>query len=306
MIKNYFKIAIRNLWKNKVFTSLNIVGLTIAFGVAILLTIYGVFQLSFDRFHENGNSIYQVYSEDSSINGLESNTSKSEPFAAALQDEVLGVEKITRHAGSGILISYEDKQLRMNVSYVDPDFFDMFSFPIIKGDTQHPITSESSIAITEHTANRIFGQQNPIGKTITVLRDEKQIPFNITAVVKDFPNTSSMGFDVIMNFKSQGKNDYERVVGKWDMENHEVYMQLSEGITPIKFEESTKGFTELHYKEEIDNAKRDGVQPNKNGGFKQIKLLSFLDIKFANFNKGAVTVNRTMPYLVIGIAFLIL
>ncbi|WP_296380899.1 FtsX-like permease family protein [Winogradskyella sp.] len=306
MIKNYFKIALRNLWKHRTFTTLNVMGLTAAFGVAILLSMFALFQLSFDRFHEQGDYLYQVYSEDSAADGIEANTSKSEPFAAALRDETTGIKKITRHNGSGVLLSFQDKQLYMNGAYVDPDFFDMFSFPIINGDKKNPITSESSVAITEHAAKRIFGEKNPIGETVTILRDGEEVPFNVTAIVEDFPNTSSMGFDIILNFKSQGQHAYARSVGRWDVENHNVYMQLSKGMTPAQFEKSTTDFTQLHYKNEIDNAKRDGVQPNTDGNYRQIKLLSLADVKFANFNQGAVTVNRTIPYLVLGIAILIL
>ncbi len=306
MIKNYFKIALRNLWKNRTFTALNIFGLTAAFGVAILLAMFAVFQLSFDRFHEQGDNLYQVYSEDSTPDGIEANTSKSEPFAAALRDETRGVEKITRYNGSGVLLSYQDKQLRMNGAYVDPDFFDMFSFPIIKGDGKNPITSESSVTMTEQAAERIFGEENPIGQTVTILRDEEEVPFTVTGIVEDFPDTSSMGFDVILNFKSQGKHAYARTVGGWDVENHKVYMRLSKAMNPAQFEKSTTEFTQLHYKNEIDNAKRDGIQPNANGIYRQIKLLSLADVRFANFNQGAVTINRTMPYMVLGIAILIL
>ena len=306
MIKNYFKIALRNLWKNRTFTTLNIVGLTAAFGVALLLAMFAVFQLSFDRFHKQGDYLYQVYSEDSSPNGIEANISKSEPFAAALRDEVTGVEKITRYNGSGVLLSYQDKQLRVSGAYVDPDFFDMFSFPIINGDKRNPITSESSVAITELAAKRIFGEENAIGQTVTILRDEEEVPFIVTAIVEDFPDTSSMGFDIILNFKSQEKHAYARTIGRWDVENHEVYMQLSKGMKSAQFEKSTINFTQLHYKNEIDDAKRDGVRPNSNGTYRQIKLLPLADVRFANFNQGAVTVNRTMPYMVLAIAILIL
>lgn len=306
MIKNYFKIALRNLWRNKIFTSLNIVGLTIAFSVAILLAMFAVYELSYDRFHEHSDNLYQVYSEDSASNGIEASISKSEPFAAALRDEITGVEKITRYAGSGVLLTHQDKQLYMSGAYVDPDFFDIFSFPIIKGDKLNPITSESSIAITEFAAKRIFGDENAIGQTVTILRDEQEVPFTITAIIEDFPETSSLGFDVILNFKSQGYHAYERTIGRWDVENHEVYMQLSKAITSAQFEKSTKDFTQLHYKQEIQNAKRDGAQPIVEGVYRQIKLLPFADKKFANFNQGLVSINRTMPYLVLGIAVLIL
>ncbi len=164
MIRNYIKIAVRNLWKDRTFTALNIIGLTAAFGVALLLGMYAVFQLSYDRFHENSNTLYQVYSEDQTPNGIEANISKSIPFADALREEVPGVDKITRYNGTGILLTHDDKQLQLSGAYVDPDFFDMFSFPIIKGDTQNPITAESSIAITETTTKTVFGKEVAIVK----------------------------------------------------------------------------------------------------------------------------------------------
>ncbi|WP_179005573.1 ABC transporter permease [Winogradskyella forsetii] len=306
MFRNYFKIAIRNLWKNRTFTSLNILGLTAAFGVAILLAMYAVFQLSFDKFHQHGDHLYQVYSEDSSPNGIEANTSKSEPFAAALKDETTGVEKITRYNGSNALLTYDNKQFSMSCAYVDPDFFEMFSFPIIEGDQQNPITSESSIALTKLASKRIFGDENAVGQTVSILRDEEMVPFTVSAIIEDFPETSSMGFDMVLNFKSQGQHAYARGIGRWDVENHEVYMQLAEGVNPEQFEKNTTNFTELHYKNEIDNAKRDGIQPNGDGNYRQVKLLPLADIRFANFNQGPVTVNRTMPYLILGIAVLIL
>lgn len=306
MIRNYIKIAVRNLWKDRTFTALNIIGLTAAFGVALLLGMYAVFQLSYDRFHENRNTLYQVYSEDQTPNGIESNISKSIPFADALREEVPGVDKITRYNGTGILLTHDDKQLQLSGAYVDPDFFDMFSFPIIKGDNQNPITAESSIAITEAAAKTVFGKEEAIGQTITILRDNAEVPITITAIVEDFPDTSSMGFDVVLNFESQSKFAYADYVGRWDKQNHEVYMQLANGMTPAQFEKATTDFTHLHYKNEIESAKRDGAQPEANGKYRQVKLLPFADIRFANFNQGAVVVSRMMPYLVLGIALLIL
>lgn len=306
MIRNYIKIAIRNLWKDRTFTALNIIGLTAAFGVAILLGTFGVFQLSFDRFHKNGDQLYQVYSENHEANGIDANISKSEPFAAAFQEEVPGVEKITRYNSSGFLISFDDKQFQINGAFVDPDFFEMFSFPIIEGDTKNPITSESTIAITEATAKLIFGKEDAIGQTVTILRDGEEVPFTISALVKDFPVTNSLGFDMVLNFKSQPRKTYAEAVGHWDKENHEVYMQLAKGMTPVQFEKNTVAFTNLHYKDKIANAKRDGAQPDANGYYRQQKLLPLADMRFANFDQGALIVNRSMPYLVLGIALLIL
>jgi len=306
MFRNYIKIAFRNLWKERTFTSLNIIGLTAAFGVAILLTMYAAFQLSFDKFHENNDRIFQVYNQVSTPDGLQNDTSHSEPFAPTLKNEVSGIEHIARHNSNSILLSSGDKQLRMSVAYVDPEFLDIFTFPILKGNYINPIDDQSSVAITEHAAKRIFGKESAIGKTVTVMTDGKEKPFVVTAIIEDFPTTSSFGFDILLNFKSQPYSQYERIVGRWDMENHEVYAELSENVDVIDFENKTVAFSKSHYEEDMASAKRDGAQANANGIYRQVKLLPITDVRFANFNQEFVSANRTMPYLVIGISLLII
>lgn len=306
MIKNYIKIAWRNLWKNRSFTFLNIVGLTVAFSVAILLSTYALFQLSFDSFHENKDRIYQVYSTEQLPEGSQAGTAKPVPFAAALKEEVPGVEKITRYNGKGVLVLHGDKELNMTAAYVDAEFFEMFSFPVLKGEKLNPIAEKAAVAISETAANQIFGNSEVLGETITVITEGEESSFTVSAIVKDMPNQSSIRFDLALDFTNQSDFSYADNIGSWDKKNHEVYMQLTEGITPWQFEKSTTTFTDAHYAEDIAAAKRDGAQPDENGNYKQIRLLKFADVSLAEINNGIIEVNRTMPFLVLGIAFLII
>jgi ABC-type antimicrobial peptide transport system permease subunit len=306
MIRNYFKIAIRNLWKNRTFTFLNIIGLTLAFGVAILLSTYALFQLSYDKFHENKDSIYQVYSTDQLPQGPERDISQSIPFAGALKEEVPGVEKITRYNGKGVLVLNGDKELRMTAAYVDPDFFSIFSFPVIKGQKENPIGEKSSVAISEYAAIRIFGHIDVLGESIRVVTEGKESPFTVAAIIEDMPNQSSIMFDLALDFTNQSDFSYADNIGDWDKENHEVYLQLAEGVTAQQFEKSTEAFTVAHYGDDLAAAERDGAQPDANGNYKQIRLFPFANISLAEFQNGIATVNRTMPFLVLGIAFLII
>ncbi|GHA33870.1 ABC transporter permease [Salinimicrobium marinum] len=306
MNKNYLKIAFRNLWKNLTFTSLNILGLTIAFGVAILLSTYALFQLSYDEFHENKDSIYQVYSTDQLPDGPEGDVSKSIPFAGALQEEVPGVEKITRFNGRGVLVLNGDKQLTMTAAYVDPDFFSIFSFPAIKGEKNNPIGKKSSVAISEAAANKIFGHTDVLGESIRVITEGKESPFTVSAIIEDMPDQSSIKFDLALDFTNQSDFSYADNIGDWDKENHEVYMQLAKGVTPQQFEKSTEAFTVAHYADDMAAAKRDGAQPNAEGNYIQIRLFPVADISLAEFKNGIATANKTMPFLVLGISFLII
>ena len=306
MFRNYLKIAWRNLWKDRTFSFLNIIGLSVAFSVAILLCTYALFELSYDRFHENADKIYQVYTTDHHPEGPEASTSKSVPFAGALQEEVPGVEKITRFNGTGVLVLNGENELRMTAVYVDPEFFSIFTFPVVKGKKEDPIGDKSAVAITEYAANRIFGETDVVGETISVMTEGEERPFTVSAVLRDMPENSSMMFDLALDFTNQSHFAYADNIGRWEKENHEVYMQLAQGISASEFEESTDAFTTLHYEEGIKRAKRDGAQPSADGKYKQIRLLPYQDIRFAKSQVGVLTATRTWAYLVLGIAFLII
>ena len=305
MIKNYLKIAWRNLWKEKTFTFLNVFGLSVAFGAAILLSIYSLFGLSYNKFHKNADNLYQVYHTSYTPKGPEPGISQPLPFAAALQDEVPGVEKITRYNGGGVLASIGENQVHFQSAFVDPEFFSLFTFPVIKGD-QNPVSGKSEVAITEKAAKILFGKEEALGKSVNIFIDEQEVPFTVTSILKNVPEESNIRFDIALNFKSQSYHAYERNIGRWDNSNHEVYLQLAEGISTAQFEKSTRDFSKLHYKDEIENAKRDGAKASENGDFIQQRLLSVKDLNFVKVENGMAVPSRTYPYLILGIAFLIL
>lgn len=305
MIRNYFKIAWRNLWKEKTFTFLNVFGLSVAFGAAILLSMYALFELSYDKFHKNADSIYQVYHSEQSKDGPRASVSKPVPFAGALKEEVPGVEKITRYNGGGVVVSRGEKQLRLQSAFVDPSFFSIFSFPVIDGNSK-PVSEKSEIALTEKAAQKIFGKENPIGKSVSVFIDDQEVPFTVSSLIKNMPDESSLNFEIAINFTQQSERMYGRNIDRWDNSNHNVYLQLAEGISPEQFERSTIEFTNRHYANDIASAKRDGLEPDANGNYFQQRLLSIKDYHFAREEGGIARANRMYPYLVLGIAFLII
>lgn len=305
MFRNYFKIGWRNLWKEKTFTFLNIFGLSVAFGAAILLSMYSLFELSYNKFHENVDSIYQVYHTEYTPKGPEAGIANPLPFAAALKEEVPGVEKITRFNGGGVLASIGENQVRLQSAFVDPEFFSIFTFPVLKGN-KNPVLDKSEVALTENAAKTLFGNEEALGKNLDIFIDEQEVTFTVTSIIKNIPIESNIAFDIALNFKSQSHHAYGRNIGRWDNSNHEVYMQLAEGSSPAKFEKSTRDFSELHYADNITNAKRDGAKPGKKGQYIQQRLLSVKDLNFVKIENGVAIPNRTYPYLILGIAFLIL
>ncbi|MDF0714877.1 ABC transporter permease [Muricauda sp. 334s03] len=304
MFKNYLKIAWRNLIKNKVFSIANIVGLTCAFAVAILLSMTALFELSFDQFHENKDTAYQVYLTSQTPRGAETSTSNPVPLAGALEEEVSGVKRITRALSEDALVSYKEKDLDLDAEYVDAEFFNIFTFPGINGNTNNPLPSKNTVSITEETATKIFGNTDVVGEVIQIRIGNEERPFTIAAILENTPANSSIDFDIVIPFENHP--EYESNKDVWNSQFHPVYLQLEEGVTTKQFEENTRDFANLHYEGSIESDKRDGALPDGNGQYKQFHLLSITNMHFASYKAGKADVARTFPYIILGVALVIL
>jgi putative ABC transport system permease protein len=302
-MNTYFKLAWRNLWKQKSFTALNVFGLTVAFATAILLGLAALFDLSFDTFHTNKKDLYQVYRANQKAEGSVIGTANAIPFAPALKAEVAGIKHISRYATNGFNIKYNEKELVLGANLVDADFLEMFTFPIIKGNTA-PLNSENQIVLTENAVKKVFGKEDPIGKVLQLKLGDEWKPFTVAAIVAGMPDASTIKFDMLVRFENFGQ--YKRDMERWDNENHDVYIQLENNVSPTQFERSTSAFTALHYKQGIADAIRDGAKPDANGQYKQIKLLPFTDLNFTRFDKSEAKVSRTYQYMILTLSFLIL
>ncbi|RYF85462.1 MAG: ABC transporter permease, partial [Chitinophagaceae bacterium] len=304
MFTNYIKLAWRNLWKRKAFTALNIIGLSVAFGIAILLCTAALFDLSFDKFHANVNSLYKLYTTIQTPKGPDAGETHPIPLAQALRTEVPGIKKITRLGGGHMNVSKGEKELNMGIARVDPDFFEMFSFPVAKGSGEGLLNDRSDVVLTEEAAKRMFNSTDAVGQNVLIHIDGKDQPFTVTAVVKDLPQQSSIRFDAAIRYENYA--NYEENQGRWDNMDHEVYVQLQENVTAAQFEQRSRQFSNLHFAEQIQNAKRDGAKADANGQYQQLRLLPASDEHFSRYQNGLATVSKTRVYTIIGIALLIL
>ncbi len=304
MLKNYFKIGLRNLLKDKLFTLLNIIGLSVAFAVAILLSMAAFFDLSFDRFHEHADTIYEVYRQEQSPKGPEASTSQPAPLAGVLKSEVPSIKKVSRHLQQQAVFSFKEKQLSLDVVWVDEDFFNIFTFPVSSKRTNQILADQSSIAITEATAQKLFGESNPLGKTVHVLIEGSEEPFTVGTVISNIPEHSSLKFEAALRFEKHP--NYQENKESWDTNYHSIFVQMDDKSLPDQFEKSTRSLVDLNYVEDIANMKRDGVVANSDGRFIQFKLLALEDIHFVNFRKGYAEVSRNTVFLILAIAFLII
>ncbi|MBK6391986.1 MAG: ABC transporter permease [Saprospiraceae bacterium] len=199
MLKNYITIAIRNLWKNKVFSFINIAGLMLGLACAILIILYAKDELSYDRFHVN-NELYRIvtrwYNPDGSLKSTDGNTGdlQGPRFANSIPEmkSFVRIQSESVDIRHGMEInSYE------NLS-VDSNFFNVFSFPLRAGDAATCLQAPKSIVVSEEMAKKFFNSTDVVGKTLEVKVDDQFMPYSISAVSRKCPQNSSIKFDFLM------------------------------------------------------------------------------------------------------------
>lgn len=206
MLKNYLKIAWRNLIINKAFSVINISGLAIGMASAILIFLWVENEVSYDRFHANIKQLYEVWGNDVYDGSIRSGTPTPEIMAPVLKNDVIEIDKVSRiDWGNEYLFTVGDKSLKAKGNLVDPDFLNMFSFPLMKGDANTALNDPYSILLTENLAKKIFGNDDAIGKIIKV---ENEVNYKVTGVLKDLPNNTQFDFEYLMSYEYKSLKHY--------------------------------------------------------------------------------------------------
>ncbi len=305
MFKNYLKIAWRNLWKHKTFSAIIVFGMAIAFAAALLLSLTAYQELSYDQFHKNKDDIYQVYMEEYRRDGTERTSTMAVPLAPALKKEYPAIIHITRFGSSaGNLVRYKDKEIDLNIRAVDPDFFEMFSFPIVSGNKTAPLKELNDLMLTENCAKRLFSEENPLGKLVEIQMDGEWKSFKVSSVVENFPDNSSFTFDMFTRFEHFP--NYEQHTDNWDAWTHEIFLQLREDTRPSDFEESLRAFNPKYFKGRIDQMQRDQGKKDAKGDYFRLRTIPFTDIHFSEISGTGAGINKFYPYLLLIISAFIL
>ena len=207
MFRNYIKIAWRNLIKRKVFTIINILGLAIGFGSAILIYLFLNFHLSYDKFHENSERIVRVNTE---LHRDEIAYRSSVPpgFAKVFREDYDYAEKVAKIVDrSGLILEVADgstmNKFKQDVAYVEEDFFKIFNFPLLNNSNNISIASPNTAVITENAAMVLFGSTSIVGQTF-VLENDKSI--EVTGVLKNLPAASFLDTEVFISFENLEDN----------------------------------------------------------------------------------------------------
>jgi putative ABC transport system permease protein len=196
MLKNYLIIAFRNLWRRRVFSFLNISGLAIGMASAAIILLWIQNELSYDRFHEKGDRLYQVWTNFNFGGSKEGYHESPQLLAEALKQDYPEVEDAVRVGhGYTFLFTIGDKKLIVDGTIVDPGFLTMFSFPLIKGNYASALKDPHSIVLTQKLAIKLFGDEDPIGKVIKL--DDKD-NFTVMAILKDLPKNTLFDFEYLI------------------------------------------------------------------------------------------------------------
>jgi putative ABC transport system permease protein len=247
MFLNYLKIAIRTLLKNQKLSIINIFGLATGMACSLLIFLFVENELSYDRFHKDSNSIYRVVKDFINDDGSRiPDATTSAPLAAAMQREIPEVISVTRiHPswGGTTLIGYGDTRMtEEKVWRVDSSFFDVFTFPFIKGDRKHALSDVNSVVLTESAARRYFGEEDPIGKTLKL---NERDDVTVTAVMRDVPVESHFHFDFLLSFRRLPRD----IETNWGGYNYYTYVKIKPGTNLAEFEQKIQGVYERNQEE---------------------------------------------------------
>jgi hypothetical protein len=209
MFANYLRTAWRNLVKHKVFSLINIAGLAVGMACCILIFLWVKDELSFDRFHPDHERLYRAVLRTEGTWW----TSSGWALTPTLKREFPEIRKATRVRPQNVLFSFEDKSLYKTAAFVDPDFLEMFNFPLRAGDPRSALAANQSAVITERAAKAIFGSADPMGKILSINTNQFQVP--VTGIVQDPPGNSTLQFDVLVPVKILG----EEVDTDWSYES---------------------------------------------------------------------------------------
>jgi len=268
MLKHYFKIALRNLRRQKVLASINILGLSVGLACFSLFLLYAVNEFSFDRFHSNAKNIYRVYRWTEAMQGdpASGDVYLPMPLAPALKQDLPDVQNFVRlqEAWGESYVKVGDKIDRIRVSFADPPIFSMFSFKLKAGTKSSALKDLHNIVLTEKTAKQLFGNENPVGQRIEIKGEEGFESFTVSGIAENIPSNSSIQFQALGNYDYIATtNNGKRSVNNWHRSAYLTYIQLKSGSKLATDPNAFISFRKKYYPDEEAEARKAGYWKEK-------------------------------------------
>ncbi len=305
MFKNYFRVAYRNLWKDKGFSAINIAGLAVGLAICLLITLFVTDELSYDKYNEKADRIYRI-NADLKLNGTGFNdVTAPAPMGPVLLKEYPQIENYVRIVDThDMLVKKGDETIMEHHSVLaDSSLFDVFSLKMLAGDPKTALTQPNSMVISESMAKKYFGDANPIGKTLLTSNTTN---YKITGVIKDMPEQSHMHLNFIkaMAEASESRNT------EWLSNNFITYLLVKPGTTQAYIDNAINQTLKKYMEPQLVSMVHNSIEElNKAGNFFRYPVMPLTKIHLHSNLNGEMEANGNMQYVYIFIvvaAFILL
>ena len=281
LFSSYLKTAIRNLARHRIYSAINIIGIAIGLAFCILTYLFTYNEWTYDTFHKNADQIYRVYikGRNERVHGVTPG-----PLGPALREAFPALQTVRFTSRTG-KIGTENRAFRAKLGFTDPNFLDIFSFPILRGDLSHALQDKYSALITEKTAQKYFNNANPVGAVLPIEYKNEIQDYTITGIVQNAPKNSTIQFDLLLPFEQS------KVEERWNSYSIFTFMMLLPNVHPNSLEQQFPKWTKNWWDEKREN---------------QIKLQPLTKMHFDQTMYVSRRSNPIYSYILSGIAILVL
>lgn len=257
MFKNYFKIAVRNLLKYKMFSFINISGLAVGMACCIVIFLFVQYELSYDKYHKNAKEIYRITNEQIGATTVNTTYFSSGWMAPNLINDFPGILDAVRIYYYRGTINHDNKRFSELFSFVDNSFLDIFTFPLVKGDKKTALLEPNTAVISEEYAQKYFGGDDPIGKVLTL---DNKLDFTITGILKNIPYNSHLRYNLVVSYTSLKyilkPEDYEK-----GYNIVHTYLLLNKNASPEEIDDKLYDFVVKYKTESYAKISQYSLQP---------------------------------------------
>ncbi|WP_257666722.1 ABC transporter permease [Parapedobacter tibetensis] len=295
MLKNYLKIAWRDMKKNKVFSFINIMGLTVGMTACFLIFLYIKFELGYDKFHSNADRIYRIVCDIKTPTEVLNAGGPSWAVPPNVKDEFPEVEAFVRVNNTSFIAKKGDVQFQEdNCAFVDSAFFQVFDFSLVKGDKQTALKEPFSIVLTETSAKKYFGNTDPIGQTLLI--DEEELTATVTGVMADMPENTRLKADMLVSMSTLTQKLNPKLDEQWGNYGAQAYLLLNPGSDAGALQKKFPDFLE----------KRNGSEMKQSQMYATLFLEPLKDVYLYSTRNGSNTGNINNVYIFSMVAVFIL